>query len=726
MATAASELFWKLDISPSGRGSLREGRVLAETSNPFGDLGGLERNAEGQNISINHVGFGLATGACATLIGPCGRDAQQKKAHEKYTGIQFALAGRGEALDNETKTGDEVIYAGRAHRSPPPSVRTRRVCAGWKTSAMRSIVYMVGSMSQIAADHKSTMHAITNHVSYSWRPAEQMEVATSERQWPPFLKEAQSPRKGRLLEAVLAAYAAGARHFGENYVQELVSKAGDASVLEKCPDLKWHYIAPYNHPPESEAFGSFRPFGVETTSWRNALLANGGVFVNRRVHRTRGKEPQSLIVTFDVAHGPTSAVYSLDKGRNARSSWYHDGEINGTVRAHYGSDRRFRTPRPPHREAQEKFPPLLTAFVVHVLQLRSMNMAAFVVGRLQSKNVRNLLKAHGLWAVETVTSTKLADLLNSAWESIKQDEPSIKLNVMVQVNTSGEEQKGGVEVSEVVEIARHIKEKCARLSLLGLMTIGFAGVPSGTENPDFACLLKCRNLVAEALGVSSDALELSMGMSADFEQAIAQGSTNVRVGSTIFETSQPRESRLAQTPDGLTFGRSRILSLSSCHGRCRLEWCRCIHCYTRMLSTVASACSKRLPEKKVFACSPTRAFEGKDARNRSTDVPSSPSISLNVVECGGSMLRSSVPVISIAGHLRCEQWTSASPPICQRKLCRSHPFCMTSQLPAARAGGNSARPFQLIGHISPYERTPFLSGSPSTCRTARKESSSFQ
>lgn len=54
------------------------------------------------------------------------------------------------------------------------------------------------------------------------------------------------------------------------------------------------------------------------------------------------------------------------------------------------------------------------------------------------------------------------------------------------------------------------------------------------ENPDFAALAKCRNIVAEALGIEHEVLELSMGMSADFEQAIAQGSTNVRVGSTIF------------------------------------------------------------------------------------------------------------------------------------------------------------------------------------------------
>lgn len=56
-----------------------------------------------------------------------------------------------------------------------------------------------------------------------------------------------------------------------------------------------------------------------------------------------------------------------------------------------------------------------------------------------------------------------------------------------------------------------------------------------TSRPEnFACLVACRKAVAEALGVAEHGLELSMGMSADFEQAIAAGATNVRVGSTIF------------------------------------------------------------------------------------------------------------------------------------------------------------------------------------------------
>lgn len=102
----------------------------------------------------------------------------------------------------------------------------------------------------------------------------------------------------------------------------------------------------------------------------------------------------------------------------------------------------------------------------------------------------------------------------------------------MQVNTSGEESKYGVEPADVEPLARHVQEACAHLRLAGLMTIGQPDYSSRPEN--FTCLAECRGRVAEALGLEAESLELSMGMSGDFEQAIEMGSTNVRVGSTIF------------------------------------------------------------------------------------------------------------------------------------------------------------------------------------------------
>jgi hypothetical protein len=76
---------------------------------------------------------------------------------------------------------------------------------------------------------------------------------------------------------------------------------------------------------------------------------------------------------------------------------------------------------------------------------------------------------------------------------------------------------------------QEVNEKCKQLKIKGLMTIGAPG--------DISCfdkLVECRVNVANTLGVPIDSLELSMGMSGDFEAAISKGSTSIRVGSTIF------------------------------------------------------------------------------------------------------------------------------------------------------------------------------------------------
>jgi PLP dependent protein len=135
----------------------------------------------------------------------------------------------------------------------------------------------------------------------------------------------------------------------------------------------------------------------------------------------------------------------------------------------------------------------------------------------------------------------------------------------VQVNTSGEESKSGCEPGhETVALCRLIAsngenkaaanggdgkpaktdntdtDSCPHLNLLGLMTIGAIArskattAASGDENEDFVALRGQRALVAKELGVKEEELELSMGMSDDFEGAIVAGSSEVRVGSTIF------------------------------------------------------------------------------------------------------------------------------------------------------------------------------------------------
>ncbi|KIW51116.1 YggS family pyridoxal phosphate enzyme [Exophiala xenobiotica] len=161
------------------------------------------------------------------------------------------------------------------------------------------------------------------------------------------------------------------------------------------------------------------------------------------------------------------------------------------------------------------------------------------IGGLQSNKATQLARdVPSLWAVESVDSEKKATLLDKGRaQSSNTTEP---LRVFIQVNTSGEESKSGVspDSEELVNLAKHIRDKCEHLHLQGLMTIGAiarskATTPE-TENEDFICLRETRDKLAQALGIEEASLELSMGMSEDFEGAIRQGSNEVRIGSTIF------------------------------------------------------------------------------------------------------------------------------------------------------------------------------------------------
>jgi len=149
------------------------------------------------------------------------------------------------------------------------------------------------------------------------------------------------------------------------------------------------------------------------------------------------------------------------------------------------------------------------------------------IGPLQSNKAASLVKNVGpqLFVVETVSTLKLATKLNNAL-----DEDNRKLNIFIQVNTSGEDTKSGVcNEEEVVSLATDIINQCPNLVIKGLMTIGAPG--------DFDCfdqLVALKNTLEARNELCLKDLELSMGMSGDYEEAIQRGSTNVRVGSTIF------------------------------------------------------------------------------------------------------------------------------------------------------------------------------------------------
>ncbi len=164
------------------------------------------------------------------------------------------------------------------------------------------------------------------------------------------------------------------------------------------------------------------------------------------------------------------------------------------------------------------------------------------IGALQTNKCRPLAEQiPNLWCVESVDTAKKADQLEKGRAALCEKSPEYAgapLRVFVQVNTSGEEEKAGIEPGEATALCRHVREKCPHVRLQGLMTIGAIarskGVSEGKENEDFVTLRAVRDQVAEELGEEKGELELSMGMSEDFESAVRCGSSEVRVGSTIF------------------------------------------------------------------------------------------------------------------------------------------------------------------------------------------------
>ena len=149
--------------------------------------------------------------------------------------------------------------------------------------------------------------------------------------------------------------------------------------------------------------------------------------------------------------------------------------------------------------AERTQPAILThAFALQELLEKAPQMPRDVrwrfIGHLQSNKAKALCAAvPGLVAVETVDSAKLATLLDAAWAPQAAAQAARRLDVYVQVNTSGEETKYGVEPGDATALARHVAQTCPNLRFSGLMTIGQPDYTSRPEN--FTALLKCREEV---------------------------------------------------------------------------------------------------------------------------------------------------------------------------------------------------------------------------------------
>ena len=162
------------------------------------------------------------------------------------------------------------------------------------------------------------------------------------------------------------------------------------------------------------------------------------------------------------------------------------------------------------------------------------------IGHLQSNKVGQVLR----WAtcVQTVDTLRLAERLDATVArrgTAGDDGEPAPLDVMVQVNTSGEPTKAGVEPSGATELATAVAA-LPHLRLRGFMTIGANSPDADVVRASYEALAAVRDRVLATGGPgTARARELSMGMSGDLELAVAAGATMVRVGTAVFGARPP-------------------------------------------------------------------------------------------------------------------------------------------------------------------------------------------
>lgn len=162
-------------------------------------------------------------------------------------------------------------------------------------------------------------------------------------------------------------------------------------------------------------------------------------------------------------------------------------------------------------------------------QLNDPNIVWHYTGRIQSKKAK-VITQHFNW-VHTVSSLKVAELLNK-----HRPAHLPPLNVCIQVNICDEESKGGVLPQEILSLAKEVV-LLPNLKLCGLMTIPIYFKEFDDQYNVFCNLAdELKKLQSQDINVDT----LSMGMSHDFEAAIAAGATIVRVGSGIFGERKQR------------------------------------------------------------------------------------------------------------------------------------------------------------------------------------------
>jgi pyridoxal phosphate enzyme (YggS family) len=161
-------------------------------------------------------------------------------------------------------------------------------------------------------------------------------------------------------------------------------------------------------------------------------------------------------------------------------------------------------------------------FILKSSQLEELPLEWHFIGSLQKNKINQLISLDP-FMIHSLDSLELALALN---ERLQRANKTIR--ALVQVNSSGEESKSGLTPDEFLDVYAKISELCPALKLQGIMSIG-------AHTSDEKIVRKSFETTRTLFDKIPNATVCSMGMSGDFELAIACGSNLVRLGSILFE-----------------------------------------------------------------------------------------------------------------------------------------------------------------------------------------------
>ncbi len=149
-----------------------------------------------------------------------------------------------------------------------------------------------------------------------------------------------------------------------------------------------------------------------------------------------------------------------------------------------------------------------------------------MIGHLQTNKVRQLVPH-----IQVIQTVDRISLVHTLAKELARTDTSIR--AMLQVNVSGEQQKAGMAPDAVDDVLREVL-RVPGIQPIGLMTMAPLGAGEATLRQVFGGLRRLRDEMEQAHGTALPTL--SMGMSDDFEIAIAEGATHIRIGRSLFGT----------------------------------------------------------------------------------------------------------------------------------------------------------------------------------------------